>query len=93
MALVLTNLGLVLVNRPFDSSLREALGTSNPALWWVSGITAVLLGLVLAWEPARSLFRFERLHADDVFVVLASVAGLVVVMEFLKRFWRLRLTA
>jgi P-type Ca2+ transporter type 2C len=35
MALVLTNLGLVLVNRSFDSSLREALGTSNPALWWV----------------------------------------------------------
>ncbi len=93
MALVLTNLGLVLVNRSFGSSLREAIGGSNRALWWVSATTAVLLGVVLAWQPARSLFRFEPLHAGDVFVVLASVAGLVAAMEVLKRFWRVRLSA
>jgi Ca2+-transporting ATPase len=92
MALVLTNLGLVLVNRSFESSLREALGRGNPALWWVSASAAVLLGLVVAWEPARVLFRFEPLHGDGVLVILVSTAGLVFVMEFLKRFWRGRLT-
>jgi P-type Ca2+ transporter type 2C len=59
----------------------------------MSTATAVLLALVLVWEPARGLFRFEPIHADGVLVILASTAGLIVVMEFLKRFWRGRLTA
>lgn len=93
MALVLTNLGLVLVNRSFGSSLREAVGRGNAALWWMSATAVLLLGIVLVWEPARSLFRFEPLHADGVLVALASAVGLVITMEFLKRFWRARMTA
>jgi Ca2+-transporting ATPase len=92
-ALVFANLGLVLVNRTFGSSLGEAVGRHNPTLWWVSAATAVLLGLVLVWEPARGLFRFDPLHADGFAVILLSTAGLVVVLELLKRIWHDRLTA
>lgn len=92
-ALVLANLGLVLVNRSFESSFRSALLRGNPAMWVMSAITAVLLGLALAFEPARALFRFGKLHADDLLVALASATALVIAAEFLKRFWRGRLIA
>lgn len=87
-SLVLANLGLVLVNRSFDSSVREALRWDNRALWWVGVIAAVLLGIALAWGPARDLFRFGPLHADDLAVAFGTAVGLVVVLEILKRFWR-----
>jgi hypothetical protein len=64
------------------SSLREALGGGNPALWWMSTATAVLLALVLVWEPARGLFRFEPIHADGVLVILASTADLGEISPF-----------
>ncbi|MCI0466916.1 MAG: cation-translocating P-type ATPase, partial [Beijerinckiaceae bacterium] len=92
-ALVLVNFGLVLVNRSFESSLGEALRRGNPALWWVSAITAVLLGLALVFEPARRLFRFGQLHSDDLLAALASAMALILAAEFLKRYWRGRLTA
>ncbi|AJP47619.1 ATPase [Rugosibacter aromaticivorans] len=89
-SLVLVNLGLVLVNRSFSSSLGNALRWNNRALWWVSVVALSLLGLILAWEPARGLFRFGPLHADDLIVTLAATGGLLVVLEILKRFWRQR---
>ncbi|MBH1976181.1 MAG: cation-translocating P-type ATPase, partial [Rhodocyclales bacterium] len=56
-SLVLINLGLVLVNRSFSSSLANALRWNNRALWWVAVVTLSLLSLILAWSPARELFR------------------------------------
>ncbi len=92
-SLVLANLGLVLVNRSFGSSLRDALRWDNRALLWVGAATFALLGLVLAWEPARVLFGFGPLQGDDLAVSFAVATGLVVVLETLKRFWRRRLQA
>ena len=92
-SLVLANLGLVLVNRSFNSSVREALRWNNRALWWVSAVAIILLGVILAWEPARGLFHFGPLHADDLGVTLAAAAGLVVALESFKRLWRGSLTA
>ena len=92
-SLVLGNLGLVLVNRSFDSTVRGALHWDNRALWWVSVVAALILGLALAWEPARELFRFGPLHGHDLAVAFASALGLVLVLEILKRFWRGSLTA
>lgn len=92
-SLVLANLGLVLVNRSFDSSVRGALRGGNRALWWVGSVALLLLGLALAWAPARTLFRFGPLHVDDLAIAVVPVVGLVIVLEALKRFWRGRLTA
>jgi Ca2+-transporting ATPase len=89
--LVTTNFSLILVNRSFASSLSEALRPDNRALWVVSAVTAIVLGLALAVEPARQLFRFGPLHADDLALTLCAGAGLVLLLEFLKRFWQARL--
>jgi Ca2+-transporting ATPase len=90
-SLVLMNLGLVLVNRSFATSLTELIGKANRALVWVSAVTIVLLALVLIWPPGRELFHFGPLHADDLTFVLVVVAVIFATLEFLKRFWRARL--
>ena len=87
-SLVLVNLGLVLVNRSFSSSLANALRLNNRALFRVTAVTLALLGLILAWTPARDTFRFGILHADDLAVTLAATCGLIILLESVKRFWR-----
>ncbi|MDO9272636.1 MAG: cation-translocating P-type ATPase [Rugosibacter sp.] len=86
-ALVLINLGLVLVNRSFSSSLINALRLNNRALFWVTAVTTTLLSLILLWPPARDLFRFGPLHVNDLMVILTATVLLVVTLEVVKRFW------
>jgi len=91
--LVLTNISLIFANRSFSTSLLDALRARNRALWLeIAGVSAVL-AIILFWLPARQLFRFGPLHADDL--ALAALGGLVtlIVLELLKPFWRGRLTA
>jgi len=87
-SLVLINLGLVLVNRSFSSSLVKALRLNNRALFWVTAVTIALLSLILLWPPARDLFRFGPLHVNDLMAILAATVLLVVTLEVVKRFWR-----
>jgi Ca2+-transporting ATPase len=86
-ALVLINLGLVLVNRSFSSSLINALRLNNRALFWVTAVTTALLSLILLWPPARDLFRFGPLHVNDLMAILTATVLLVVTLEVVKRFW------
>ena len=90
-SLVLVDLALVLVNRSFGASLRDLVGQRNRTLMWISAATVALLALILALPLGRELFRFGPLHVDDLLAVAAVVAGVVVVLEWLKRFWRRRL--
>jgi Ca2+-transporting ATPase len=90
-SLVLVSLGLVLVNRSFGASLRDLVGQRNRALAWVTTATVAMLVLVLAAPPARTLFRFGPLHADDLLVVAAIVIAVVATLEGVKRFWQARL--
>jgi Ca2+-transporting ATPase len=92
-SLVLIDLGLVLVNRSFATSLRELVGKANWALVWVSAVTVALLAVVLMTPVGRTLFRFGPLHADDVTLVFVIVVAVFATLEFLKRFWRSRLVA
>lgn len=57
-SLVLVDLGLVLVNRSFATSLAELIGKANRALVWVTAVTVALLALVLISPVGRALFRF-----------------------------------
>jgi hypothetical protein len=50
-----------------------------------------MLALILALPLRRELFRFDPLHGDDLLLVATVVASVVVVLEGLKRFWRVRL--
>jgi Ca2+-transporting ATPase len=86
-SLVLINMGLILVNRSFDSSLfREILGP-NRALWILLGSVSVLLATAVFWQPAQALFHFGRLHWDDL--AACGVVGLVslILLEALKSRW------
>jgi Ca2+-transporting ATPase len=88
--LVLADFALILANRSFAGPLSAALKWENRALWWVTGVTVSLLGLALAFEPARGLFRFGPVTAGAVAVVVAAAAFLVLVFEVLERSRRTR---
>ncbi|HEY7576920.1 MAG TPA: cation-translocating P-type ATPase [Acetobacteraceae bacterium] len=81
-ALVVTNLGLVLVNL---SQGLWAMWWRNPAFWLVSGATAGVLATVLAIPGARTLFHFGPLHADDAAVACAVGIVVLIVLGALRR--------
>ena len=82
-------ISLVLVYGSFGTSLRDLVGQRNCVLIWISAVTVSMP--ILALPLGRELFRFGPLHADDLLLVLAAVAGVVIVLEGLKRFCRWRL--
>jgi Ca2+-transporting ATPase len=83
-SLVLINMGLILVNRSFESSLARALLQPNRALWILLGGVLSLLGVAVYWQPARSLFHFGKLHWNDLAVCMAVGAVSLVGLEALK---------
>ena len=84
-ALVATNLGLVLVNRSLGASVFSAFTRPNAALWWVVVATTAILTGVILFPPARELFHFGPLHADDILVALASGLIALLLPELAKR--------
>src|ERR1039457_3786950 len=50
-SLVLINMGLILVNRSFESSLARAILKPNRALWVLLGGVFVLLAIAVFWPP------------------------------------------
>lgn len=86
-SLVLTNMGLILVNRSFSSSLMGVFLRPNRSLWILLGGVTALLAMAVYWPPARDLFGFGRLHWDDLAVcALAGAAGLLL-LEGIKSKW------
>ena len=83
-SLVLINMGLILVNRSFESSLVRALLQPNRALWILLGGVLLLLGVAVYWQPAQSLFHFGKLHWNDLAVCLGVGAVSLVGLEALK---------
>lgn len=90
-SLVMTIVGLILVNRSFSASLLTALSRPNPALWWVLIAVTTMLGLTLIWPLASGLFRFGPLHLDDLTLTVGAGAVVLVVLELIKPLWRNRL--
>ncbi|MFO1249517.1 MAG: cation-translocating P-type ATPase [Alphaproteobacteria bacterium] len=83
--LVLMNIGLILVNRSFHASLKEAVLRPNPSLWALLGTVSVVLGLALYWPPGRGLFHFDPLDGKAVLLCLAGGVALVLLLEGGKR--------
>jgi Ca2+-transporting ATPase len=86
-SLVLANVGLILINRSFTSSLTRAFLRPNRSLRILVGGVIALLVVALFWPPASALFRFGPLHWDDLGVCL--VAGLLslLILEAMKSRW------
>jgi Ca2+-transporting ATPase len=87
-SLVLINVSLILVNRPFSSSLLVALRRPNAFLWSLLATVAVVLTVALSWPPAMQLFRFGPLHLDDLGLSAAAGLSILVILELVKPFWR-----
>jgi Ca2+-transporting ATPase len=90
-SLVLIDLGLILVNRSYSVKLREIIGHRNRTLLWIVIATLAMLATIFAMPIGRELFRFGPLHVNDILLILCVVVALVMVLESLKRFWRIKL--
>lgn len=86
-SLVLVNMGLILINRSFESSLVRAILQPNRALWMLLGGVSALLSVAVFWPPAQSLFHFGQLHWDDLAACAAVGAVSLVLLEALKSKW------
>jgi len=88
-ALVLTNLILIVSNRSYRGIAFDFLLGRNPVLLGIFAITGALLALSVTWLPARALFGFGPLHADDIGIIFGAVALLSVVLVMLRPLlWR-----
>ena len=88
--LVFMNVGLIVVNRSFRSSLYEALFRPNAALWGLVAAILAAMTLALYWHKTQSLFRFGPLHLDDLSICLAAGAALIGLLEIGKQIGMLR---
>ncbi len=86
-ALVLINMGLILVNRSFDSSLVNAIVRPNKTLWTLLGGVLMLLAVTIFWTPARTLFKFGALHWNDLGICAAIGALSLLGLETIKARW------
>jgi len=84
--LIVANLGLILVNLSWSSSIIKVLRTKNKSLWWILGGTVAFLFLVLYVPFLRNLFKFSPLHAHDLFICLSAGIVSVLWFELLKMF-------
>lgn len=87
--LVLSIIALIFVNRSSGSSLIKAVLRPNRALVLILPTVITMLAVTLLWPPARSLFNFGPLHADDLLLTFGAGFGLLVALELLKPIWRL----
>ena len=78
--LIVANLGLILTNRSWRSSIITSLKSPNAALGWVIGGAIVFLSMVLYIPFLRDLFRLSKLHLDDLLICL--VAGFISLLWF-----------
>ena len=86
-SLILINMGLILVNRSFKSSLIRAFMRPNRSLWILIGSVSALLATAVFWPPAQSLFHFGRLHWDDFAISLVAGFFSLLILEVLKSQW------
>lgn len=78
--LVISNIGLILINRSWTRTAWETLRINNPAVRWVVISVGFFLAICLYLPGLRHLFHFDVLHADDLLICL--VAGIVSVIWF-----------
>jgi Ca2+-transporting ATPase len=88
-ATVFSIVGLIFVNRSFSSSIRRAIFRSNPMLFVVLAVVAILLAATLYWPFMSTLFGFGPLHGDDILITLSAGAGTLLFLEAIKRLFRL----
>jgi Ca2+-transporting ATPase len=86
--LVIANLGLILTNRNWSSTILGSFRARNIALRWIVLSAIVFLGLVIYVPFLRDLFHFGILHFVDVLVCIGAGVVSVLWFEVVKYFSR-----
>ena len=89
LTLVIANVSLIFTNRSWTRTIAGSLRESNPALWWVTGGSTVLMTLLIFVPPIRNAFRFAALNWRQLIICLALGVSSVLWFELWK-LWRLR---
>jgi Ca2+-transporting ATPase len=82
--LIVANLGLIFANRSWSETIVSRLGSTNWALWWVTGGAAAFLAVSLCVPALREVFKFSTLSAWDVAVCVAFGAASTAWFELVK---------
>ncbi len=83
-AMVLSNLGLIFVNRHWERYSPKARSAFNPAFLWISVAAVALLGCVLGVPLLRRLFAFAMPAPGLLALGLGAVAASVLWFEAVK---------
>ncbi len=86
--LIVANLALILTNRSWSRTVLQSLRSPNTALAWVMGGAVAFLALVLSVPVLRDLFRFSKLHWNDLALCLAAGGLSILWFEVFKTFQR-----
>lgn len=89
-SLIIANLGLILVNRSWSRSIAGTLRQPNTALWLVLAGSVFFLAVVLYVPFLREMFRFSRLHLNDLFISAAAGGVSILLIEGVKMVQRQR---
>lgn len=84
--LIAANLGLILTNRSRSQMIFARLKSSNLAVWLVIGGSVLFLSLALYLPSLRSIFRFEKLHLNDLLICLGATTVAIAWFETIKYF-------
>ena len=84
-ALVVSNMALIFVNRSRRAGFRHAFHTGNPALWRMMGLTSILLVTVFGISPLRVLFGFDVPELAAIASALGVGAVVLILLLIQKR--------
>lgn len=91
-ALIISNVGLILVNRSWSRTVIETFQSPNPSVRWVTGGIVVLLLLVLYVPFLANAFHFTHLSITDWLVCLVLGILSILWFEWIKVIRRKQLT-
>jgi GNAT superfamily N-acetyltransferase len=86
LSLIVSIVALILVNRFFGTSVKEAFTRKNMTLRYILGAIAVALTLTIMIPPFRKLFKFGTLDWKHIATALALGGLLLILLELLKPF-------
>ncbi len=82
--LVGVNIVLVLSNRSWYRPAYQSVGRRNVMLWWVLGVTLVILSAAVFAPVVAALFRFAIPRAENFAVIGVAIGAAFVLIEMLK---------
>jgi Ca2+-transporting ATPase len=79
-ALVISNIGIILVNRSFNNFIPAIIKVRNTAFTGVVAGALAFLGLVIYTPFLQNLFHFKAMHVVDILIALS--VGLICILSF-----------